>query len=141
MIPQRRFSVLLEQAREYQRQRCIYHNPRPETTFSLYADHRCSKYDFPQTTTTILEVHTDEVWNIAWSHDGNYLASASKDKSAIIWRRDVRFLRLPFCHSPDEKLSPQIIPPLLRSGLLIIYFVITKTQLAVWHGLPMIRFS
>ncbi|KAF9532157.1 WD40 repeat-like protein [Crepidotus variabilis] len=87
MIPQRRFTTLLEQARSYQRQKCVYHNPRPNTTFSLYTDHRCSKFDFPRITTTILEVHTDEVWNIGWSHDGNYLASASRDKSAIIWRR------------------------------------------------------
>ncbi|KAJ3502077.1 hypothetical protein NLJ89_g9048 [Agrocybe chaxingu] len=43
--------------------------------------------DFPKITTTILEVHMDEIWNIEWSHDGAYLASASKDKTAIIWRR------------------------------------------------------
>jgi len=43
--------------------------------------------DFPWITTTILEVHKDEVWNVQWSHDGAYLASASLDKSAIIWRR------------------------------------------------------
>ncbi|KAF8236247.1 WD40 repeat-like protein [Tricholoma matsutake] len=41
---------------------------------------------FPSITTTILEVHTDEVWNVEWSHDGQYLATASKDKTAIIWR-------------------------------------------------------
>jgi WD40 repeat protein len=57
------------------------------TSFSLYSDHRCNKSDFPRITTTILEVHKDEVWNVKWSHDGAYLASASKDKSAIIWRR------------------------------------------------------
>jgi len=43
--------------------------------------------DFPWITTTILEAHKDEVWNIKWSHDGAYLASASRDKSAIIWGR------------------------------------------------------
>ncbi|KAF8965302.1 WD40 repeat-like protein [Flammula alnicola] len=86
MIPQRRFSTLLHQARSYQRQRCIYHNA-PLSSFSLYSDHRCNRSDFPTITTTILEVHTDEVWNIAWSHDGAFLASASKDKTAIIWRR------------------------------------------------------
>ncbi|KAG1754415.1 WD40-repeat-containing domain protein, partial [Suillus lakei] len=36
--------------------------------------------------TTILKVHSDEVWDVAWSHDGTHLASASKDKTAIIWR-------------------------------------------------------
>ena len=93
MIPQRRFSTLLHQARLYQRQRCVYHNlPMNSSSFSLYSDHRCNKSDFPRITTTILEVHTDEVWNIKWSHDGAYLASASKDKSAIIWRRGVSVL-------------------------------------------------
>lgn len=86
MIPQRRFSALLHQARAHQRQQCIYHNS-PLYKFSLYSDHRCNKSDFPRVTTTILEVHSDEVWNIEWSHDGNFLASASKDKSAIIWKR------------------------------------------------------
>jgi len=48
--------------------------------------------DLSRATTTILQVHTDEVWNVAWSHDGLYLASASKDKSAIIWRTGVRII-------------------------------------------------
>ena len=48
-------------------------------------DHQC-KAAFPRITPTILTVHTDEVWNIEWSHDGAHLASASKDKSAIMWR-------------------------------------------------------
>lgn len=87
MIPQRRFSTLLHQARSYQRQQCVYHNsPTNSTAFSLYTDHQCNKSAFPRITTTILEVHADEVWNIEWSHDGLYLASASKDKTAIIWR-------------------------------------------------------
>ena len=93
MIPQRRFSTLLHQARLYQRQRCVYHNsPMNSSSFSLYSDHRCNKSDFPRITTTILEIHKDEVWNIKWSHDGAYLASASRDKSAIIWRRGVSVL-------------------------------------------------
>ncbi|KAJ7472715.1 WD40-repeat-containing domain protein [Mycena latifolia] len=39
----------------------------------------------PRATTTILETHSDQVWILDWSHDGNSLASASKDKSVIIW--------------------------------------------------------
>lgn len=87
MIPQRRFATLLTQARHYQRERCIYHNaPMNPSSFSLFADHHCDKEGFPRVTTTILHAHTDEVWNVAWSHDGLRLASASKDKTAIIWR-------------------------------------------------------
>ncbi|KAL0577932.1 hypothetical protein V5O48_004039 [Marasmius crinis-equi] len=87
MIPRRRFLTLLEQAHQHQVQRCIYHNlPATVTPFSLYTDHQCDKIGFPRTTTNILTGHGDEVWNLEWSHDGTYLASASRDKSAIIWR-------------------------------------------------------
>ena len=97
MIPQRRFLTLLEQSRLWQQQRCPYHNSPPDSmSFSLYRDHLCDSSCFPNTTTTILEVHTDEVWNIEWSHSGEYLASAGKDKSAIIWRVGVsRHFHLP----------------------------------------------
>ena len=106
MIPQRRFSTLLHQARLYQRQRCVYHNlPMNSSSFSLYSDHRCNKSDFPRITTTILDVHKDEVWNIKWSHDGAYLASASKDKSAIIWRRGVSAL----CYSGTMEMKLMIM--------------------------------
>lgn len=40
---------------------------------------------FPHITTAILQAHCDEVWDLKWSHDGKFLASASKDKSVIIW--------------------------------------------------------
>lgn len=90
MIPQRRFATLLDQARAWQQSQCLYHNaPLDSRTFSLYADHICDRNAFPQVTTAILEVHTDEVWNIAWSHSGNYLASVGRDKTAIIWRVEV----------------------------------------------------
>ncbi|KAI0053876.1 WD40 repeat-like protein [Auriscalpium vulgare] len=86
MIPPRRFSTLLDQARLHQLSQCLYHNASATSShFSLYSDHRCDRDMFPRTTTTILEVHTDEVWAIEWSHNGRWLASASKDKSVIIW--------------------------------------------------------
>lgn len=91
MIPQRRFATLLDQARAQQQSRCLYHNaPTNARTFSLYTDHLCDENAFPRITTAILEGHTDEVWNLEWSHNGNYLATASKDKSVIIWRVGVR---------------------------------------------------
>ena len=34
-------------------------------------------------------MHDDEVWFLQFSHDGRYLASSSKDCTAIIW--EVRF--------------------------------------------------
>lgn len=92
MVPSRRMSTLLEQARSYQITQCTYHNsPLARTPFSLYDDHSCDKSAFPRVTTMILQQHIDEVWNIEWSHDGVYLASASKDRTAVIWRVDVCF--------------------------------------------------
>ncbi|KAI9446230.1 WD40-repeat-containing domain protein [Lactarius indigo] len=45
----------------------------------------CDTDMFPRNTTAILLVHTDEVWCLEWSHNGKFLASASKDSSVIIW--------------------------------------------------------
>ncbi|KAG6837267.1 hypothetical protein H0H93_012272 [Arthromyces matolae] len=87
MIPERRLATLLKQAHLHQQQHCLYHNsPSESSSYSLYTDHHCNKSAFPRITTTILEVHSDEVWNMEWSHDGMQLATASKDKTAIIWR-------------------------------------------------------
>jgi WD40 repeat protein len=99
---------------------------------SLYSDHRCNESDFPRITTTILEVHKDEVWNIKWSHDGAYLASASKDESAIIWCRGVSVL----CYSGIMEIklidleSHHLIPTHRhhKIGLHIIFCVITRIR-------------
>lgn len=40
----------------------------------------------------ILEAHNDEVWFLQFSHNGKYLASSSKDCSAIIWEVSVSSL-------------------------------------------------
>ncbi|KAA1469347.1 WD40 repeat-like protein [Dentipellis sp. KUC8613] len=86
MIPPRRFASLLDQSQQYQRYQCLYHNvPTTSQSFSLYNDHHCDQDMFPRMTTAILEDHTDEVWNLEWSHSGRRLASASKDKTVIIW--------------------------------------------------------
>ncbi|KZT57026.1 WD40 repeat-like protein [Calocera cornea HHB12733] len=84
MIPPRRLETLLNQARQLQTNACIYHTSgRP---FSLYIDHQCDRSEFPLHTTMILADHQDEIWHLAWSHDGTRLATASRDQSVIIWR-------------------------------------------------------
>ena len=42
----------------------------------------------------VFEDHADEVWFVAFSNNGKYLASASKDSNAIIWDVDVIFVLL-----------------------------------------------
>ncbi|TRM62529.1 WD40-repeat-containing domain protein [Schizophyllum amplum] len=86
MIPPQRIVSLLEQSRSWQQSRCLYHNsPAYSLGYSLYTDHQCDKDAFPSVNTLKLQAHSDEVWGVAWSHDGRYLASASKDQTAIIW--------------------------------------------------------
>lgn len=87
MLPSRRLATLLDQARRHQQLQCLYHS-EPEA-ISLYADHKCAEGLFPSVTTHVLADHTDEVWRIEWSPAGDFLASASKDRSVIIWQINV----------------------------------------------------
>jgi WD40 repeat protein len=84
MIPERRLETLLLQAVDHQRSSCIYHNLKDET-INLFEDHSCDRSQIPRETKRILVKHTDEVWHIQFSHNGRFLASASKDGTAIIW--------------------------------------------------------
>ncbi|KAG9303962.1 hypothetical protein G9A89_005872 [Geosiphon pyriformis] len=83
MVPEHRLETLLEQATGFQRKSCLYHNTNEY--ISLYSDHICDRSQFPLVTTHIFNRHTDEVWHVVFSNNGKFLASASKDKTAIIW--------------------------------------------------------
>eukprot|EP00050_Salpingoeca_kvevrii_P011328 m.14535 g.14535 ORF g.14535 m.14535 type:complete len:536 (+) comp3375_c0_seq2:217-1824(+) len=84
MIPEDRLRHLLTQSLTLQLQNCLYHNSS-RTVYSLLHDHRCGRQSVPTRVTGILRGHSDEVWQIAFSHDGKRLASASKDGTCIIW--------------------------------------------------------
>lgn len=87
MIPARRLPTLLDQALSHQQHHCLYHNTRLDaSSYSMLYDHQCGKSGFPNVTTSILDVHKGEVWQLEWSHDGRFLASAGEDKMAIIWK-------------------------------------------------------
>ena len=83
MIPGHRLATLLDQVKQGQINRCLYHNTA--TMPSLYSDHLCDRDNFPLKTTLELDNHTDEVWIVRFSHDGSKLATASRDMSVIIY--------------------------------------------------------
>ncbi|CAF2119004.1 unnamed protein product [Brassica napus] len=84
MIPEKRLECLVENSLRIQRDSCVYHNTL-DSDLSLFTDHQCGKHQIPSRTVQILESHTDEVWFLQFSHNGKYLASSSKDQTAIIW--------------------------------------------------------
>ncbi|KAK9670080.1 hypothetical protein RND81_13G175700 [Saponaria officinalis] len=84
IVPAKRLEHLVEQALDLQRGACVFHNSS-DRELSLYADHHCGKNNIPSHTSQILEGHQDEVWVLRFSNKGRYLASASTDRSAIIW--------------------------------------------------------
>ncbi|KAG4924130.1 hypothetical protein AAZX31_18G108800 [Glycine max] len=88
LIPEKRLEHLVEQALVLQREACLFHNSL-DKEMSLYSDHHCGKTQIPSRTSQILEAHDDEVWYVQFSHNGKYLASASNDRSAIIWEVDM----------------------------------------------------
>lgn len=84
LIPERRLEALILQAQQWQISQCFYHNVE-DTPISLFEDHVCPKTVVPMKVQQVLDQHTDEVWYISYSPCGQYLASASKDCSIIIW--------------------------------------------------------
>ncbi|ORX61802.1 WD40 repeat-like protein [Hesseltinella vesiculosa] len=99
MIPQNRLSTLIHHAYEWQKHQCAYHNDSKH--FSLFSDHMCDRHELPTRTIAILSGHSDEVWHVAYSHSGRYLASASSDQTCIIW--DMQTLqRMKRLHCPTD---------------------------------------
>ncbi|KAJ4887698.1 transducin family protein / WD-40 repeat family protein [Raphanus sativus] len=87
LVPERRLECLLENELVRQRMNCDMHSV-PDTDLSLFSCHHCDEQNIPSETLQILSEHTDEVWFLAFSNDGKYLASSSKDKTAILWEMD-----------------------------------------------------
>ncbi|XP_022863993.1 WD repeat-containing protein 26 homolog [Olea europaea var. sylvestris] len=84
MIPENRLVLLVEQALDLQRDACRFHNSLVEE-MSLLSDHQCGGDHIPSQTLQILQEHSNEVWFLQFSHNGDYLASSSSDCLVIIW--------------------------------------------------------
>lgn len=83
MIRDHRLAELFDQVKQAQINNCLYHNTSIPP--SLYSDHQCNREDFPLHPWIQLEDHLDEIWHVKFSHDGSKLATASQDKSVIVY--------------------------------------------------------
>jgi WD repeat-containing protein 26 len=84
LLQENRLEVLLDQAVQAQMREARY----PYTVqdrVSLFEDLEHCPTRVPRKALFRLDGHADEVWSVAFSHNGQFLASASKDKSLIIW--------------------------------------------------------
>ncbi|KAM0949392.1 putative transcription factor WD40-like family [Dioscorea sansibarensis] len=82
-MPSGRLEHLVETAVMKQLDSCIYHNTPEEVT--LFEDHACSLERIPSKCVQTLYAHKNEVWFVQFSNAGKYLASSSKDCTAIVW--------------------------------------------------------
>lgn len=83
MLPPNRLQALLAQAIEAQKSKAPF-TKSLDTKLSLLKDIDPNATTVARTS-QILTQHSDEVWFVAFSHSGTCLASASKDKTAIVW--------------------------------------------------------
>jgi WD40 repeat protein len=85
MMSSNRINKLLQQAVSYQIVKCKYHQKMSDT-FSLLDDHQCELDPYPSRNIKTLRDHTDEVWIVKFSHDGNHIASVSKNNELRVWQ-------------------------------------------------------
>ena len=88
VLPRDRMDELLRQSIQWQVSQCPCHNMSVVKEIEhegLLQDHLCSDELLPSETRFILREHTDEVWFLQFSHDGNKLASGCKDGKIIIY--------------------------------------------------------
>jgi len=89
LLPDNRLLTLLQQAVLWQTSQCFDQQSFcTSSSSSLFEDFSCSRNVIPRETHHILDKHSDEVWYVQFSHNGELLASASKDNMVIVW--DVR---------------------------------------------------
>lgn len=83
MIPEHRLAVLLDQIKQNQISKCLYHNP--STRPSLFSDHMCDRSQFPLRTVLELNHNAGEVWYLEFSHNGRRLATSGHDSAVVIY--------------------------------------------------------
>jgi WD40 repeat protein len=106
---------------------------------SLYVDHECDMAVFPRVTTLILDEHADEVWNLSWNHAGTHLATAGKDRRAIVWKIGVRRTRHVQRASVDSRSLSLRQTRQCENARFTGTSQITRIQSTASHGLWMTR--
>lgn len=85
LVPEARLEELIEQALLAQLDRCPYHNSRGPLRMSLFTEFSAGPEQLPTEFAQVLTNHKDEVWAVQFSSDGKWMATASKDGSALLW--------------------------------------------------------
>lgn len=101
LLQENRLENLLCQTIEQQKQKTMFPYTR-QSTVSLLEDMEHCQDRVPRNILHSLNGHTDEVWFVQFSHKGEYLASASKDATVIVWK--VRALLNGTCFAQDSML-------------------------------------
>jgi hypothetical protein len=85
LVPEARLEELIEQALLSQLDKCPYHNSRGPLRMSLFTEFSAGPEQLPTQLAQVLTDHKDEVWAVQFSSDGKWMATASKDGSALLW--------------------------------------------------------
>lgn len=85
LLQENRLENLLCQTIEHQKMVTMFPYTR-QSKVSLLEDMVHCKDRVPRKILHTLEGHSDEVWFVQFSHKGEFVASASKDTSVIIWK-------------------------------------------------------
>lgn len=85
ILPPGRLGELLDQAVISQHQGCFYYHKNGDCDNNLLENHHCNPSKIPNKPKILQPEHEDEVWCLAFSHSGKYLASGSKDSSIFLW--------------------------------------------------------
>lgn len=85
MIPPDRLQSLICQALESQVTSCKYHYSSSHP-LSLLDDHRCSKDGIVFATVQHIQSMNNELWDCAFSRNGEELAIVKKDGELVVWR-------------------------------------------------------
>lgn len=141
MVPRRRLHTLLVQALTYQRmQHPRYVDDPRNTSLSLLCDYDAKRPPpLPSRGTHILRGHTDEVWAVRFSHDGEKLASAGKDGRVIVWDACDDYqplLKLGHAHgvhSIDWSKDDRKLAVAMDEAVLVWDLEMLRTSHTTWH--------